>query len=120
MKKAKRLLFLLLALPLMLGIGPYRQSSEQTADAAITTAGGYLSGIMVITDGTNSVTVDIYDNATAASGTQLIPQWVIPSSTTSRAATLSFGGVGLKFYNGVYVDVTTSGTVKYMVYWAND
>jgi len=93
-----------------------RSSTSQTASAAIATSPGYLHGIVVITDGTNSVTVDIYDNASAASGTKLIPQWIVTTSSSNRAQSYSIDPP-IKFSNGIYVVVTTSGTVTYMVYY---
>uniref|UniRef100_A0A6M3LP37 Uncharacterized protein n=1 Tax=viral metagenome TaxID=1070528 RepID=A0A6M3LP37_9ZZZZ len=122
-KQIKYWLFLFSALLLVwlpsvhAGPGNFSYSSaEKTASAAIATSSGYLHGIVVITDGTNSVTVDIYDNASAASGTKLIPQWVVTTSSSNRAQSYSIEPP-IKFSNGIYVAVTTSGTVTYMVYY---
>jgi hypothetical protein len=93
-----------------------RQSATQTGDAAVVTGPGVFHGIMVITDGTNAVTMDIYDNASAASGTKLIPTWTITTSSTNRAQTISFFPP-VRFLNGIYVDITCAGTVAYMVYF---
>lgn len=96
-----------------------KMSATQTGDAAIISGGGagWFLGIMIITDGTNDVDVDVYDNASAASGTKLIPTWTVKTSTSNRAATLGFEENEVPFYNGLYVDVATSGTVSYMVYY---
>lgn len=87
--------------------------STRTADATIHSGRAYFYGITVQPDGTNDVTVAIYDN-TAASGTKVAP-------------TFSFAGTGgAKTYNptkpklcstGIYVDVTVSGggSVEYTV-----
>jgi len=92
-----------------------QQSDEKTADAAIDTGGGFFYGIEVMTDGTNAVTIDVYDN-TAASGTKLIPTWVVTTSATDRRQTFNrFPSV--PYSTGIYVDITTSGTVKYMLYY---
>lgn len=96
-----------------------KQSAEKTADAAITTSGGLFHGIAVITDATNSVTVSIYDNATAASGTELIPTWIVTTSARDRIQAYSINPP-VRYYNGVYVDITTSGTVTYMVYFESN
>ena len=92
------------------------QSSQQTADAAILGLEGYFFGIIVITDAVNSVQVDAYDNATGASGDKLFPTWEVTTSVNDRIQTLSFDPP-LDFSNGIYVDITTSGTAKYMVYY---
>lgn len=116
-KRYLTLLFILLLIPTLLFAGEWCQPSEEkTADAAITTSEGLFHGITVITDATNAVTVSIYDNATAASGTELIPTWTVTTSSTDRVQTYSIIPP-VKYYNGVYVDITCSGTVTYMVYY---
>ncbi len=96
----------------------YLSSDEQTLDAAITATKGIFRGILVATDGTNSVTVSIYDNATTNSGTELIPTTVITSSATDRAQLIALP-FDVYFLNGIYVDITTSGTAGYVVYYRN-
>jgi len=96
-----------------------KQSAEKTADAAITTSSGFWHGIVLITDGTNAVTVTIYDNATAASGTKLWPTTTVTTGASDRIQ--SFGmDPPINFVNGIYVDVTTSGTVTYMVFFESN
>jgi hypothetical protein len=91
-------------------------SDEGTASASVVTGPGLLDGIILNTDGTNPVTLNIYDN-TAASGTQLIPDdTVITTSSTARLSKISFSPP-LRFNTGVYVEVTTSGAVGYIVYY---
>lgn len=100
------------------GKASMKQSATQTASAAITTSGGLFHGIIFVTNGTNQNTVNIYDNATAASGTKLIPtDTVIPTSSTNRLTTLSFSPP-VRFFNGIYVSVDS--TISYMVYWENE
>jgi len=91
------------------------RSVTKTADALIDTGKGLITGIMVITDGSNSATIAIYDN-TSGSGTKLIPDWIVTTSSSNRAATLTFKP-GESYANGLYVDVTCSGDVSYMVYY---
>lgn len=91
-------------------------TAEKDADALIATGYGYFRGIMIITDGTNAVTVSIYDN-TAASGRELIPTWTVTTSATDRAQAISFAKEELYYYVGIYVDITTSGTATYMIYY---
>ena len=96
-----------------------RPGDEETASAAITAKQGLFHGIAVITDATNAVTVSIYDNATAASGRELIPTWTVTTSATDRIQTYSISPP-VPFYNGCYVSATTSGTVTYMVYYESN
>ena len=90
-------------------------SAIKTADALIYTGESWLYGIVVATDATNSVTVEIYDN-TSATGTQVHPDWIVPTSASNRMSVLSFDPP-LNMDTGIYVDVTTSGTVSYTVYY---
>ena len=91
-------------------------SDQQSASAAIKASAGYFYGIAVITDATNAVTVDIYDNASAASGTKLIPTWVITTSSTDRCQSYD-APAPIRVRNGIYVNITCDGTVKYIVYY---
>lgn len=91
-----------------------RATAEKTASAAIVTGAGSLCGVMIATDGTNAVTLNIYDN-TAASGTKLIPTRVIPTSATSRGWSLSFIPA-IPFKTGLYISVATDGSVSYVPY----
>ena len=91
-------------------------SAEYDDDAAILAEAGWFHGITVITDGSNAVTVDIYDNASAASGTKLIPTATITTSATDRIQTIN-PPKRIRVKNGIYVNVTCSGTVGYMVYY---
>ncbi len=96
-----------------------RQSAAKTVDAAITTAAGRLYGIIAITDATNPATIAVYDNATAASGTVLIPTWTVTTSATDRWQMLQFNP-GVQFVNGLYVDMTIgAGALTYMIYYQN-
>jgi len=92
-------------------------SDEQTDDAAITTSAGIFHGIIVTTDGQNTVTVSIYDHASAASGTEIIPTTTVAAAIRIQPISVS---PGVRFYNGIYVDITTSGTTTYEVYYKNE
>lgn len=115
----KRALILLLVVMFMAASSVFAaKSEEKTADASIVTGAGCFVGIAIQTDGTNSVTIAVYDN-TAASGTDLIAEWVVTSSSTDRYHVLGFDTKPcvVPYYTGIYVDITTSGTCKYMVYY---
>jgi len=93
-------------------------TTVKTGDSAAVASKCMFHGIVVITDGTNAVTVKGYDNASAASGTSLFPDWVVTTSGTDRAQTLSFIPP-VYCANGVYIDVTVGGggSVSYVVYY---
>ena len=100
----------------MLKLDTVMGSGEKTASAVILAAPGAFVGISVATDGTNAVTLDIYDKATAATGTKLIATTVIPTSATNRSWALEF--LHPKWCdNGIYVVVTPAGggTCAYVV-----
>ena len=105
----------LLAVPVM-AASWVQHSTEKTADALIDTGKGTFHGILVTTDGTNAVTVEIYDGLVAAGGTQLIATWEITTSSTNRGASLSMDPP-VKYDTGLFIDITCSGTVQYMVYY---
>ncbi len=94
----------------------YLSSDEQTADAVIVSGIGVFRGVWVATDGTNAVTISIYNNATTNTGIELIPTTVITSATNDRAQGV-FLPFNVRYDKGIYVDITTSGTVKYVVYY---
>jgi len=90
-------------------------SGDQTATAAITTTEGVFHGVMLFTDGTNPVTLNIHDNATAASGTNLIPSgYIVTTSASNRSHAISLMPP-LRYYKGIYVSITCAGTVHYVV-----
>ncbi len=94
-----------------------KTSGEQTGDAAILVGAGVFGGIVVATDGTNAVTVSIYDNATTNSGTELIPTTVITTSATDRVQYI-FPPRPIEVSNGIYVDITLGGgSCGYVVYY---
>lgn len=96
------------------------QSAEYSVSAAVITTTnmpftkGMFHGIVIATDGTNSATLIVYDHATGASGTKLMPIWVV----TARMGTFSYDPP-VPFSNGVYVDYTCAGTATYMVLYSN-
>ena len=119
MKKA----ILILAMVLMLAgtvWGADLKSVGNTADAAVTVGSGYLKGLIIHTDGTNSVTFAVYDNATAASGSKLFSTFTVTTSAANRATTISFDDQECLYVNGIYVNLTTSGTVTYDVYFKSN
>ena len=90
-------------------------SAVKTADALIKTGVSYFYGLVVATDGTNSVTFKVYDN-TSAAGTKVIPDWIVTTSSSNRMSAISFDPP-LPCSTGIYVDITTSGSVSYIAYY---
>jgi len=94
-----------------------RSSTVKTASALIFTGDSIFAGILIATDGTNAVTLDVYDGVDNT-GTKVIPQLVIPSSATNRAFSLSIDP-GVHMMTGIYVviSVAGSGSASYTVYF---
>lgn len=98
-----------------------RVTATKTADAAIMAGPGLLHGIVFVTDGTNAVTVNVYDNASAATGTKLLPtDTIITTSSANRVQAIGFDPP-INCINGAYVDVTVGGggSVAYMGYYSD-
>ena len=92
-----------------------KPSVTKTGSACILNGKGLFYGILLTTDATNAVTLDIYDSTTA-SGTKIIPTSTITTNSADRLRSISFA-LPLHVSNGIYVNVTCSGTVAYMVYF---
>jgi hypothetical protein len=89
-----------------------QSSGLLSADAAVSTAGGQLCGVLIVTDGSNDATVIVYNNASAASGNVLFKGKV--------AGAANFGGATwettIRYNAGLYVDVTGTGAA-YILYY---
>jgi len=113
----KRFIITLAALALMAApalafepTNPSDSSDEQTADATIHTGAGFFHQIVIMPDGTNDVTVSIYDN-TASSGKEILPTLTFAGDGGPQASP----PVWVRVDTGIRVDVTTAGTVAYVV-----
>ncbi len=89
-------------------------SMEQTADATIFTGRGYFHQLIIMPDGTNAVTVSIYDN-TASSGDEILPTMTFAGDGGPQATPPTWIAVN----TGIRVDVSVAGagTVAYVVLW---
>lgn len=89
-------------------------TSPATASAASITGEALFYGLIFVTDGTNNITVNVYD-AGSATGTKLVPTDLVILGG-ARVFTLSFDP-GIKVNNGIYVDVSVAGggTCSYQV-----
>jgi len=92
-----------------------RSSGQKTADALIYTGQGYFSGVIVVSDSSDAITLDVYDGITAT-GTKLIPTSVITTSAIDRIQAIK-PPAPVIFWTGLYVDITCAGTAKYTVYF---
>lgn len=90
-------------------------STAASASAAVVATEAVFYGINITTDGVNDVLVQIYDNASAASGSTLFPAPIrIPGG--NGFTTIMEGSIGILCANGIYVSITTAGTThKYQV-----
>ena len=98
-----------------LGFDPSFGPGEQTVDKLIYTGSCYITGILIITNGTDDAKVILYDN-TSASGDVRWEQTVIGGD--------NYGGRSWtypkKFYNGIYVDVSGTGASYIIEYIKTD
>lgn len=113
----KRRTSLILTLLLVCSLGFMPTAKALTGVATITTVAAAseasvafpckFHGIILNTDGTNNVTLNIYDNASAASG-----KVVIPTDTVILGAARTFSlsyDPPIRMGNGIYVDVSVAG-----------
>lgn len=92
-------------------------SAVKTADAVILAAPGWLYKIIVHTDGSNAVTMTLYDNATTNSGTKFFGDWVVTTSSIDRTQVFTFNPP-LPADNGMYADITLgAGAMSFVVYY---
>lgn len=96
-------------------------SGQKTASAVITAKPGLLHGLIIAPDAAGAGTIDLYDNASAASGTRLIPQiTIVATADNDRVKQIDFKKP-VKFHNGCYLDINvTAGTLNTEVYTEND
>lgn len=93
---------------------PVTSSDLKSADAAISAIGAYLHGVMLISDGTNTASITIYDNATAASG--LVLAKISIAATTAAPTYVTFNNP-VSANKGIFADVSGTGA-NYIVYFS--
>jgi|GEM_PF-4840534 hypothetical protein len=91
-----------------------RYSGSKAASASIATGEGYFYGVLIATDSTTGITVNVYDS-TAASGSKLIPTIVANTSSIDRFKAI-YPPVPVRYYNGIYVSISSTDCA-YEVYY---
>lgn len=115
MKRRIMLILLILLFPVLVFSARFeisQISAVKTADALIITGAAVFDGLIVQTDGSNNVTFTIYDN-TSATGTKITPTSLTVTGSSQSWALSYDPPVGCS--TGIYVDITTAGTVAYQV-----
>jgi hypothetical protein len=96
-------------------------SGQKTASCVITAAEGELHGLIISGLAAGAAVIDLFDNASAASGTRLVPQISFIASTDNERFKQIVFPKPLSFYNGIYLSMTTgAGTVNVNVYYDNN
>lgn len=114
-KKIIIALIFLMVLPLIGSADGIEYSAVQSGDALIVTGNVEFHGITITGDGTNSITVDIH-NGTTVSGEKITPTLNFVQS--SSAKTQVYGvSPPVNCNTGIYINVTTAGTISYVVYF---
>lgn len=84
---------------------PSTSSGLKSSDAVISARPCRIMSIIAVADGTNQATIDLYDNATAGSGT-LLAKIVVDAGLTYELFHID-GGIAAS--NGAYLDLTGTG-----------
>jgi hypothetical protein len=94
-----------------------RTSGSKTASGVIMAGPGRWFGTVVTPDGSNDVTVTMYDNASAGSGTKLAPSMTFAGDGGTQALQPPIEPVDC--INGIYVTATVAGggTVEFVTYY---
>ena len=94
-------------------------SGQITASAVITATRGKLTGVAISPNAAGAGTVDLFDHATAALGTRLIPQITLVAADNDKVKTIMFPSPVI-FENGIYCDITTgAGVLNVEAYYEN-
>ena len=93
--------------------GTNLSSGLLTADAEVVSRRAILTGVNIVTGGTNDATLVIYDN-TAASGNELFKMVV---TGTNDGAYFNLGDYGIRATIGLYADITTAGGGAFILHY---
>lgn len=89
----------------MSGHTPCQATDKLTTSTAVVAGRQFFRGVNINTDGTNTATITIYDNATAASG-KIIGTFVCPGATLNKDVIFN---EPVRVYNGIYAAVAGTG-----------
>lgn len=92
---------------------PTTSSGNKTASVAIYAGPGRLRGANLFGDGTNSCTLTIYDNASAASGTVLAKLQLQAAGNVDELD----GSYSIVATKGIYASLSGSGSPSFIVYF---
>lgn len=95
---------------------PKNFSVPYATSTGVLSGEGIFYGIIIKTDGTNDMTLSVYDSLSAA-GTKLLPESTVINGS-SRGVTI-IDDAGLPVYTGIYVSIACAGTYSYQVYYDN-
>jgi hypothetical protein len=91
-----------------------RSSGPKTADALIYTGGGTITGIEIIDDGAEACAIALHDSVDN-SGTE-----IVSAVSGGDGAMAGLVDIDVRFNTGLYADITTAGTVSYIVFYVPD
>jgi hypothetical protein len=95
--------------------GCHKSSGVLDESGVVSAAEGVFYGALFVTDGTNDLVIEIYDNAEEAEGDLLVPALTVKGSAINFAIDTS---PGIKVTKGIFVDVTCDdGTFQFQVYY---
>lgn len=89
-------------------------SGLKSSDTAVSTVGGYLHGVYLISDASNACSIVVYDNASAASGLVLAKLSIAASTTAPQYITFNNP---VSANSGIYADVSGTGA-NFIVYYS--
>lgn len=94
--------------------------TKVTATGVVCASPGYLGGILIATDGANDISVTVHDNASAASGNEIVPTTPIDASAKGFNGFMLGGGALVRFDNGLYLTLTGDGSHEITFYYRLD
>ena len=89
-----------------------KSSGLVTESAVISAVPARLMGLTVLTDGSNSATVILYDSASSAEGTVLDKVILAAADRTGR---INYSKDGVQAANGIYASLTNANVVVHFV-----
>ncbi len=117
----KKLLIAMLITLFMAGAvfaGDYSIYTSKTTSASITAKPGLCYGFIITSATTGYGNITLFDNASTAGGSKIFPTYYFNPSQWSPIHKEVIFPVPVKFFNGIYVKL--SSTIEYDVYYRND